>query len=280
MKSSGSPSSDSPEAQGEPSYIEEEYASSPLLEAEEDSEHLRLAKLASKSSNTKPKRKGARETTSRRRRINSDSSSDFEVDIETYKFSSSSKSNPREDSFSASDQEIKTFSKPLTKRQKAKYFDEYTEELQELKEESRKKHLTEEELALRRSETARKRKHQSQQKAEKDKIETINRLLKKQASKKSRADQQKESHQDLERPASPPKFIRYISSSGGSTLSFPEEALHLLEEFKQVANYPPTKPLCMVENCNKPTKYRHPKTQKVSCSLDHYRLLSCDSGEL
>ncbi|KAN0061289.1 hypothetical protein ACQY0O_006135 [Thecaphora frezii] len=46
--------------------------------------------------------------------------------------------------------------------------------------ESKKRKLTENELALRRSETARKRKNQSEKKLEDDKIETINRLLKKQ----------------------------------------------------------------------------------------------------
>ncbi|SPC62966.1 uncharacterized protein UHOD_06078 [Ustilago sp. UG-2017b] len=45
---------------------------------------------------------------------------------------------------------------------------------------NRKKKLTENEIALRRSETARKRKNQVEKKLEDDKVETINRLLKKQ----------------------------------------------------------------------------------------------------
>src|SRR5579871_2483727 len=45
----------------------------------------------------------------------------------------------------------------------------------------RKKALTADEIALRRSETARRRKNQSEQRLEEEKIETINRLLKPQA---------------------------------------------------------------------------------------------------
>src|SRR5208282_6859066 len=45
----------------------------------------------------------------------------------------------------------------------------------------RKRALTADEIALRRSETARRRKNQSEQRLEEEKIETINRLLKPQA---------------------------------------------------------------------------------------------------
>ncbi|KAJ9074869.1 INO80 complex subunit B [Entomophthora muscae] len=278
MASSLSPS-DSPEIGHSASYIGDDYVSSPLLEAEEDYEEREAIKPRTKPSKNKAKGKSSKESASKKRRSQSNSVSDSDIDIETTKPKSTTRSTPRDDSLSGSDQELQSISKPLTKRQKAKYLDEYTEELQELKEESRKKHFTAEELALRRSETARRRKHQSQQKAEKDKLETINRLLKKQANKKSRADQQRENLHDPEMPTSPPKYIRYIASSNGeSTLSFPEEYTYLVDEFKKEAVVPIPRPVCMAENCNLPKKYCHPKTLKVSCSLDHYRLLEAQGN--
>ncbi|RUS35153.1 hypothetical protein BC938DRAFT_475135 [Jimgerdemannia flammicorona] len=90
--------------------------------------------------------------------------------------------------------------RPLTKRQRAKLNVELAEDFLELPmdksnsgfensaETGKKKHLTEEELALRRSEVSRRRKNQSLQRAEKDKTDTINRLLKKQASKRTKKD--------------------------------------------------------------------------------------------
>lgn len=68
---------------------------------------------------------------------------------------------------------------------------------------NRKKKLTENELALRRSETARKRKNHTEKKLEDDKIETINRLLKKQVgrsrNKLPRAGSAEESDEEAEK---------------------------------------------------------------------------------
>jgi len=173
----------------------------------------------------------------------------------------------------SSEQEIPAKNRPLTKRQKAKYLDEHSEELLELKEESKKRHFTAEELALRRSETARRRKHQSQQKAEQDKLETINRLLKKQANKKSRAEQ-KEYAEENNDDSSSPTAIRYtMKSNGEATLSFPEACTYLIENFKQVINYPPDRPICMADGCSRTKKYCHPVSGKISCSWEHYQQL-------
>ena len=91
----------------------------------------------------------------------------------------------------------------------------------------RKKHLTEEEQTLKRSEVARRRKNQSIERAEKDKQDTINRLLKKQASKSRRVikddgTDEKESG-TAGRVAVPkdPNALHYISNSKGNFLSIP-----------------------------------------------------------
>ncbi|CAG8687120.1 6530_t:CDS:2, partial [Scutellospora calospora] len=78
----------------------------------------------------------------------------------------------------------------LTKRQRAKLDENYDLDLLQLPmEPMKKKQLTEEEMLLKKSEIARRRKHQSIQRAEQDKMDTINRLLKKQATKKRSKDQ-------------------------------------------------------------------------------------------
>jgi INO80 complex subunit B len=88
----------------------------------------------------------------------------------------------------------------------------------------KKKHLTQEEEQLRKSEVARKRKNQSIQRAEKDKADTINRLLKKQASKSKKiideTEDKESAHEKLKRLEDPNR-LRYISTSTGSQLCIP-----------------------------------------------------------
>ncbi|KAK9476974.1 hypothetical protein V1514DRAFT_260427, partial [Lipomyces japonicus] len=73
----------------------------------------------------------------------------------------------------------------LTDRQRARLLDQVSTDLQELPEDnSRKKVFTADELALRRTETARRRKNLSEKRREEEKRDTINRLLKKQAPKR------------------------------------------------------------------------------------------------
>ncbi|KAG2172458.1 hypothetical protein INT44_006631 [Umbelopsis vinacea] len=122
--------------------------------------------------------------------------------------------------------------RPLTKRQRAKLNDGAEEDYLELPMDSgKKKHLTVEEQALRRSEVARRRKNQSIQRAEKDKADTINRLLKKQASKSKKAIKDDggdgtdsaigENGRPQPRIPEVPTQIRYVSNKAGSSLSIP-----------------------------------------------------------
>jgi len=95
--------------------------------------------------------------------------------------------------------------------------------------------LTAEEIALRRSETARRRKNQSEQRLEEEKIETINRLLKPQAPRRRGAAARAESPtgggpSDTElgggtrepTPPPPPTKVRIVVDTGGTRVAIPE----------------------------------------------------------
>ncbi|KAL9121322.1 MAG: hypothetical protein Q9187_002122 [Circinaria calcarea] len=98
-----------------------------------------------------------------------------------------------------------------------------------------KKHLTEEEHAMRRAEMARRRKNLSEKRNEEEKMDTINRLLKKQAPKRrgkiSAVELQAADHNnnsstaaqepEIEKPN--PVFTRWISDSRGIRLGVPSE---------------------------------------------------------
>ncbi|EST04609.1 INO80 complex subunit B-like conserved region [Kalmanozyma brasiliensis GHG001] len=103
---------------------------------------------------------------------------------------------------------------------------------------NRKKKLTENEIALRRSETARKRKNQVEKKLEDDKVETINRLLKKQVGRSRNklpkageeesdeevAQAKKRGREELDRKAlkeMPAPFFRYVDRVDGKVLAVP-----------------------------------------------------------
>lgn len=77
---------------------------------------------------------------------------------------------------------------------------------------------------MKKSEVARRRKNQSIQRAEKDKADTINRLLKKQASKSKRiiddTEDKETPHEKLMRQEDPNR-IRYVNTSKGSELNIP-----------------------------------------------------------
>lgn len=275
---SSSVNSDSGEAQNSTKYDEEDFLSSPLLEeVDEDVDDLVIPLISAPKISKKSSKKKSTKRNDRKRRNASPSLSPLDSDDDSMVHltkKSSKQAFREEDDGLSTDPETSAINRNLTKRQKAKYLDEHEEELLELKEESRKKHFTAEELALRRSETARRRKHQSQQKAEKDKLETINRLLKKQANKKSRADQKMENNEESGEKVSPPTEIRYIlKPNGEASLSFPEEFVHLIDNLKQTANYPAEKQGCMVEGCGLSKKYCHPDTRKISCSWEHYKQL-------
>ncbi|KAJ1659981.1 INO80 complex subunit B, partial [Dispira simplex] len=97
-----------------------------------------------------------------------------------------------EDIFSSDEESfgiMQPSSQPLTKRQRAKLTGDMEEELLELPQESKRRVMTEDEIALKRSENTRRRKFQTMKKLEQEQMDTINRLLKKQASKRSRKDE-------------------------------------------------------------------------------------------
>ncbi|CAJ0746188.1 20654_t:CDS:2 [Entrophospora sp. SA101] len=158
----------------------------------------------------------------------------------------------------------------LTKRQRAKLDDNYEEDLLELP--------MEEEIALKKSEIARKRKHQSIQRAEQDKMDTINRLLKKQATRKRKADQdENDSASNTTASATltlPSNSIHYVKSVDGSTLSIPI-GVEIPIKFEKGPKYPPPIPSCSLSGCDKPKKYRNVKKfEEFACSMEHLKLLS------
>jgi len=111
---------------------------------------------------------------------------------------------------------------------------------------SRKRLHTEEEMALKKSEITRRRKNQSAQRAEQDKLETINRLLKKQAGKRKKGavdddeggDDKKTGDKDAgsgraNRYMTPTSYLRVNYTVHGTTLSIPEESLEHMPAWMQ-----------------------------------------------
>ncbi|OSS50456.1 hypothetical protein B5807_04754 [Epicoccum nigrum] len=118
----------------------------------------------------------------------------------------------------------------LTRRQRAVLEQEEDGSLLALSNEAqKKKHLTAEEHAMRRAEMARRRKNLSEKRNEEEKLDTINRLLKKQPPKRGRkgAVDVDESGQEIEpEPERPdPLFVRYVQNAKGTKLAVPDEWL-------------------------------------------------------
>lgn len=98
-----------------------------------------------------------------------------------------------------------------------------------------KKHLTAEEHAMRRAEMARRRKNLSEKRNEEEKMDTINRLLKKQAPKRrgkisqaeitANAVAGEEMSEEPEVEKANPVFVRWISDAKGCRVGVPEEWL-------------------------------------------------------
>ncbi|KAM3087455.1 hypothetical protein ACMFMG_001542 [Clarireedia jacksonii] len=117
----------------------------------------------------------------------------------------------------------------LTRRQRARFDEDAANYLIALPDEVQtKKHLTAEEHAMRRAEMARRRKNLSEKRNEEEKMETINKLLKKQAPKTNAR------RRDLAGPvadATPegepqkpnPLFVRWVSNKEGNRIGVPEE---------------------------------------------------------
>ncbi|KAA6415000.1 MAG: hypothetical protein FRX48_01751 [Lasallia pustulata] len=98
-----------------------------------------------------------------------------------------------------------------------------------------KKHLTAEEHAMRRAEMARRRKNLSEKRNEEEKMDTINRLLKKQAPKRRGKISAAETNANGDMIGTPqleaeyekpnPVFVRWVSDSKGCRVGVPEEWL-------------------------------------------------------
>ncbi|KAK5111570.1 hypothetical protein LTR62_004866 [Meristemomyces frigidus] len=128
----------------------------------------------------------------------------------------------------------------LTRRQRGRYEEEGDASLMALSNEAlKKKHLTAEEHAMRRAEMARRRKNLSDKKNEEEKLETINKLLKKPAPKRrTRAEIIAAQHADFTNGGTPgtedgeffdhhqrpdPGYTRYVQDRLGARLGVPEE---------------------------------------------------------
>ncbi|RKF61332.1 hypothetical protein OnM2_043076 [Erysiphe neolycopersici] len=119
----------------------------------------------------------------------------------------------------------------LTRRQRARFDDGYSGHLMALPDEVQvKKHLTAEEHAMRRAEMARRRKNLSEKRNEEEKLETINKLLKKQAPKTNTRRRELnvaivgvDTPDDTETQKPNPMFVRWVSNKDGNCIGVPEE---------------------------------------------------------
>ncbi|KAI0555675.1 PAPA-1-like conserved region-domain-containing protein [Xylaria curta] len=114
----------------------------------------------------------------------------------------------------------------MTKRQRAR-FEENGDALMKLSDEVQaKKHFTAEELSMRRAEMARRRRNLSEKRNEEVKMETINKLLKKQPPKSNRKGQAAtESTPDVDAHKPSPIFVRWVSNKDGFHVAVPDEML-------------------------------------------------------
>ncbi|KAG9248976.1 PAPA-1-like conserved region-domain-containing protein [Calycina marina] len=116
----------------------------------------------------------------------------------------------------------------LTKRQRARFDEGGENELMALPDEVQvKKHFTAEEVAMRRTEMARRRKNLSEKRNEEEKMETINKLLKKQAPK---TNARRSGFNPTAANGSPELeqkpdalFVRHFSNKYGNYIGVPEE---------------------------------------------------------
>lgn len=120
--------------------------------------------------------------------------------------------------------------KNLTKRQRARLEEGGSGHLLALPDEVQvKKHLTAEEHAMRRAEMARRRKNLSEKRNEEEKMETINKLLKKQAPKtnarRSQFSGAGDGTPDSDGQKPNPIFVRWVSNKDGNRIGVPEEWL-------------------------------------------------------
>ncbi|KAK6345502.1 hypothetical protein TWF718_007417 [Orbilia javanica] len=125
--------------------------------------------------------------------------------------------------------------KGLTRRQLGKFDSVYAADLMELPDDfgatKKAAPLTAAEQASRRAEMARRRKNQSEQRREEEKMETINKLLKRQATKVNRRSQKQLEDENAAdevaeagtpEPTEPPRMIRWVSNKNGNFVGVPQ----------------------------------------------------------
>ncbi|KAK3397079.1 PAPA-1-like conserved region-domain-containing protein [Sordaria brevicollis] len=117
----------------------------------------------------------------------------------------------------------------MTARQRAKVGVASHEYMKLSDEVQAKKVFTAEELSMRRAEMARRRRNLSEKRNEEVKMETINKLLKKQAPKTNRKaallNGDETPAADAEPPKADPVFVRWINNKSGSRIAVPEDML-------------------------------------------------------
>ncbi|EKM60959.1 uncharacterized protein PHACADRAFT_247205 [Phanerochaete carnosa HHB-10118-sp] len=214
-----------------------------------------------------------------------------------------------EDDGDSSEETTATPGRPLTARQAVlrNVVDSSHVSLAEPPNPRKKKPLTELEIALKREETARKRKNLSEKKLEDEKAETINRLLKKQSRARGRrnalstaedrptpgAGNGQDDMEDAEDTASqipvPPTMYRWVSTTKVPPVDGSDEKRMLMTFSVPVsmlsppaddyihptrADPPPARPSCDVEGCMVQRKYRLVKDwQRGACSMAHLKAL-------
>ncbi|KAF9878536.1 hypothetical protein CkaCkLH20_04028 [Colletotrichum karsti] len=114
----------------------------------------------------------------------------------------------------------------MTRRQRARFEDEPQQYMKLSDEVQAKKVFTAEELSMRRAEMARRRRNLSEKRNEEVKMETINKLLKKQAPKTKGKGGAAGDDSPSNEPQKPDvAFVRWVNSKKGSFVSVPEEML-------------------------------------------------------
>ncbi|KAF4918192.1 INO80 complex subunit 2 [Colletotrichum viniferum] len=114
----------------------------------------------------------------------------------------------------------------MTRRQRARFEEEPQQYMKLSDEVQAKKVFTAEELSMRRAEMARRRRNLSEKRNEEVKMETINKLLKKQAPKtKGKGQAAGNDTPSNEPPKADVAFVRWVNSKKGSIVAVPEEMI-------------------------------------------------------
>ena len=140
-------------------------------------------------------------------------------------------------------------------------------ELLELPYYDKPKELTEE-MRAKKAELALQRRIHNQQQLEKNKAETIKKLLSRQTPAKKKEERNTSRYNpDL-------SYISYVSNHNGITLTYPESAKVDLRASAITESYSPRdKPECAVSLCSATSKYRDPRTRLPYCSLQCYKVI-------